>query len=388
MEESSLLVILGLISLVALTLKMLLSKMHYSPIPFFILYGVAIKVLFSSMGLHSDGLHELIDLFGNIGLALILFQVGLESDLEKLKEQISKALLISICEVTVSGLSIYFALLYLVGVSVETAMVVAIGFVATSIAISMHSWKEAKKLNTPLGDLLVDLSAMDDVAGITLMAVMFALVSTADAGAFSLIAWIIFKLLAMIGLAYLFSLYVERPLTTYLDKNASCPDLVITLLCMMLIFSGLVGYFDFSVALGAFLMGLAFSRNCRVVKIMTTYVSLESFFIPFFFISVGYAIAIDAQISWFLVLILVCGAFFGKVVGVGVPAFLSRIPLLSAFALGASMVPRAEVTLVILKHAQDIPHLGVTPELFTAGIIAVLITSLTPLFLGRVLSKV
>lgn len=391
--ESLFYAFLGLSAGICIFIKSILEKTTFSPIPFYIVFGLLFRIFMDLLGTSTEMFSNTIKIFGDIGLILILFQVGVESNLQNLLKQIRKAVFISIFEVAFSGMTMFVAFYYLINLSLQNSLLLSVAFAATSIVISVASWKEAGVLKSKPGELVLDLSAMDDIASITLMVILFALASklTGDvSNIFSIellpiIFSAIFKLLIFIVLAYIFSVHIEPTLSKFIKKYEIGPDPIVTLICLALIFSGFVGFFGLSIALGSFLIGLAFSRDASAVRMLGPYRTLESLFIPLFFFSIGFSVSEIYSISIATILILFLAAVVGKVIGVGVPSYLFKYPFSTSLILGCSMVPRAEVSLAVIGYSKHFFHI---PEvMYSQSVIVVLLTCFSHIVLKPLLLR-
>ncbi len=379
------LIFLGCIAISCMFIKALFSRFALSPIPALIIFGLVVRYFYPYQA--DSAYQDVIQLFGDIGLIFILFQVGISSNLKELFRQIKNAIAISITEVSISAIVVLLGLFYFLDSSFHNSLLVGIAFTATSIAVTVSLWDELNVLKTKTGQLLLDLSALDDIAGITLVAVMFGFLQNGSNHTESLlsvafytpIVVVALKLIAIMVVCYLFSLFLEPKLSKLLAKYELIPDPVITIICLALIFSDIVGYFGLSIALGAFFLGLSFSRDANTVKMLQSYRSLELFFVPFFFFSVGFSITDFDTIAIYPILILLLAVIGGKVIGVMIPSSLLKLPFKKSLLLGLSMVPRAEITLFILHYGKL--YLNLPPAMYTASVLVVLLTCFFPLVL-------
>ncbi|MGA8163752.1 MAG: cation:proton antiporter [Waddliaceae bacterium] len=395
--ESLFILLLGLIAVISILIKSLLTTIKWSPIPFYIIFGLVSRQLIDAFGLDTVSLYKAIRIFGDIGLILILFQVGVESKLSSLLEQMRNALFISVPEVVISGIAMFIPFYYFFNLSIQIALMLSIAFTATSIAISVTPWKESGYLKKTPGQLIVDLSMLDDILGILLMVITFSLLNAFSretlmfSGIHLLsIFWIILKLLLLIFLAYALSVFVEPKLSKFIKKYEIGPDPVVTIISLALIFSAFASFLGLSFALGSFLIGLSFSRDPSAVRFVASYQSLESFFIPFFFFSIGFSISELGSISLMTVGILFVAAIIGKVVGVGIPSYFLKLSFPLSFLLGLGMVPRAEVALVVISYAKNV--FDIPSTIYSESVFVILLTCFTPLLLmpfiqGRLRTK-
>lgn len=150
--------------------------------------------------------------------------------------------------------------------------------------------------------------------------------------------------------------------------------------------AGLVGLAGFSAAVGAMFAGLAFSRDPQAIRMDAGFAVVYGLFTPFFFLAVGFAIdptALGAASGSGAVLVL--AAILGKFLGAGLPSWRVFGPM-GAMALGASMVPRAEIAMVVARRAQS-EHL-ISGSLYAALVTVSAATCLlSPLLVRSLLSR-
>jgi Kef-type K+ transport system membrane component KefB len=133
--------------------------------------------------------------------------------------------------------------------------------------------------------------------------------------------------------------------------------------------------------------GLAFSRDHEAVHTNTRIKMLYDFFVPFFFINIG--LQIDPGVvteSLWLAAPLLLAAIAGKLIGVGLP-ILFRSGYRDALLLGFSMIPRAEITMLIVFQAGMLNNSLISPELYSAMVIVVVLSSVaSPVVLRKLIA--
>ncbi|MDX1383426.1 MAG: cation:proton antiporter, partial [Thermoanaerobaculia bacterium] len=171
-----------------------------------------------------------------------------------------------------------------------------------------------------------------------------------------------------------FSSFVEEPLTNLLSRLERAPERLVSVVGVGLIVAAIAGALGFSLAIGGFFAGVAFSRDPRAVRLDSYFDPLYDFFTPFFFITIGLAVRPRLLLS---VVPLAAGLFLvavvGKVIGTAAPALLSVGPG-SALLIGLSMVPRAEVAMVILQEGVALGEWAVPDRVYSAMVLASLLT--------------
>ncbi|BBO76069.1 potassium transporter CPA [Desulfosarcina widdelii] len=378
-EQSILLSILlagGLIA-VALLTQSVLQKIYLSNVVGFIGIGFLIRLLDSRYPFLSSQTNQVIAFLANIGIICLLFRVGLESNLAGLLRQLRQARLIWLGNTLLSGIFGYVVCYYLLGLAMIPSLVVGVAFTATSVSIPVAVWQEADAIRTPTGELLIDVAELDDISAIVLMALLFAIVpvlmETASFPKMATLAraflWFLLKLTAFGILCVIFSRYLEQPFTEFLKKLEAGPDLMVTIIGIGFMIAATAGLLGFSVAIGAFFAGLIFSRDTDAVKMETCIESVYELFIPFFFIHLGLGIDPDMVRSALgLGVILMVAAIVGKIFGTLIPA-RCKGGWKSSTLLAVSMVPRAEIAMVIVQQGYGMGESVVPYPVFAAMVV-------------------
>jgi Kef-type K+ transport system membrane component KefB len=264
---------------------------------------------------------------------------------------------------------------------------------ATSVGIPAKVWSDEKKLDTPQGELFLDVAELDDVSGVILMSLLFSilpllhsgsgesglvLVTIKNLGLFAL------KLVAFAGACFLFSRYLEERFTGYLRKKESGPDLMLVVVGTGVVIAAVAGLLEFSAAIGAFFAGLAFSRDPQRVKVDAAFSSIYDLFTPFFFIGIAMRMAPSAISSSMLLalLVLLIAAVVGKIIGTCLPAWRT-LGSAGALVIGISMVPRAEITMLIMQRAHESGGGVISENTYSAMILVSAITCVAVPFLLR-----
>jgi Kef-type K+ transport system membrane component KefB len=344
----------------------------------------------------SDEATGIFDFLAMVGIIFLLFRVGLESNLPGLRRQLKPASVIWGGNILFSGILGYIMAYFALGLDLVPSLFVAVALTATSIAISVGVWQEAKSIKSPTGELLVDVAEMDDISAMVLMALLFSVAPTLEEGVGATVAgvlvetlaWLSFKLAGFGTFCYLFSRYLEHPVTHLFRRIGGTPAKLLMIAGFGLIIAALAELIGFSVAIGAFFAGLVFSRDPETVKLDTPFGTLYDFFTPFFFISIGLNIDPDTFASGLGVGgALLAVATIGKLVGNGGPALFTT-GTTGALLLSVSMVPRAEIALVVMQRGLSLGEWAVPSHVFSGMVIVVAVTALvSPLVLRLMLRK-
>ncbi|MDX1626958.1 MAG: cation:proton antiporter, partial [Wenzhouxiangellaceae bacterium] len=209
------------------------------------------------------------------------------------------------------------------------------------------------------GSLLLDVAELDDLSTIVLMALLVAAVPLMAAGGAApldvagVLLQVLFALALFAALAWAFSMWLEPRLTRFVQSRGIDHGTAVLELGIGFVIAALTELAGLSLAIGAFVAGLAFSRDELVAHERPMIRALHDFVTPFFFIGLGLMLRTDA----FLLVagaaaLLFAAAVAGKLVGVGLPAW-RKLGLSAALLLGASMVPRAEIAMVVMQRGAE-----------------------------------
>ena len=356
--------------------------------PLLIIYvgvGMLLSWLNTRIPLLDHGSRHSLGLLAEAGLVLLLFKVGLESDLKGLLQQLPNASWIWLWNVLFSGVLGFAAAYYLADFSLFTSIFIAVALTATSLGVTVTIWQDARQLKTERGNLFVDVAELDDISSIVLMAILVALtpllangkgIAAMDVG--TTLARVLATLTAFVTACWVFSVYIEKRLTQFVERYETHHEPMVLMLSIGFIIAALAELSGLSLAVGAFLAGLAFSRDTAAAKERVVFNGLYVVFTPFFFIGLGLHIDLSAfSTALWPGLILLFAAIAGKVLGNGLPAY-RRLGFYGALVIGVSMIPRAEIAMVIMQKALEA---GAQPRAFAAMMMVtvgtVLLTSLT-----------
>ncbi|MFP4496991.1 MAG: cation:proton antiporter [Vulcanimicrobiota bacterium] len=394
--HATMVVILGLIITLTICIRAIAQKLRIPSLVGFILLGLLLKILDNQFQFLSEASNEILLFLADVGIITFLFKVGLESDIGGLLKQFKKASLVWAGGVITAGATGFLVTHYLLDIKLITSTIIATALTASSVGVSVSVWKEKGQLKSSTGELLLDSAELDDISGVIFMALLFAIIplfrNNQNANLASTLgktAGIIFLKLLLFGtLCALFSLYFERQTTEFFRKIEPPAELMLLVLGVGFIFSAIAGFLGFSVAIGAFFAGLAFSRDPKSVKIDANFESIYDLFSPFFFIGIGLKTD-PGVLTQAIVLggILVLVAFITKALGHGLPVLLTGTRV-QATLVGISLVPRAEITMIIMEQGKNMGNWAVPPEAYAAMVTVTIFTCiLAPLLVRKMLDK-
>jgi len=393
-SEYTLLLILGMLLVIAPLARGILERMGIPALVGYILLGIAISALNEHWPFINGPFENTISIFAELGVVVMLFRVGLKSHTSALLKKLPDASLIWIGDVLTNLAFGFVVSRYLLTLPLETSLIIATAFSATSVAVSVVVWDETRKLNTGTGQLLVDVAELDDLSGVLLLALLLAAIPLLGDGEVAIwtqvsetVFVLILKLALFIAGCFVFSHFLERRFTRVNRKWAnSTTGMTISVLGAGLGIAAVAGYLGFSLAVGALFAGLAFSRDPEAVRAEVKIVYLHDFLAPFFFIHIGMQVNPETIApSLGMAMLLFIPAVLGKFIGVAGPALRILSPH-EAILLGVSMIPRAEIAMIIMYQCRIFGENIVPNSVYTAMVLVAVMTSiLAPLFLRRLL---
>jgi Kef-type K+ transport system membrane component KefB len=336
--------------------------------------------------------NEVLKLLAEIGIILLLFEVGLETDVRRLVNTGQKSFVVAI-----GGFFAPFALGFSLGFwifdfSLLVSLFIGGTLTATSIGITVRVLSDLKRQQKKEGQIVLGAAVLDDVLGVVLLALLYEFsigggVSAINAGKVLIFVGAFFILAPLA--AKLISLLIGR-----FDAISEIPGLIPTsIVSLVLFFAWLAHAVGAPELLGGFAAGLALSRRFflpfgvalhtdeafahRVEEQMRPIIHL---FTPIFFVMVGLSLnlrAIDwsSPFIWSFSLLFFTVAVAGKYAG----AFFINESWKMRIIIGLAMVPRGEVGLIFAELGRVS---GIfSNEVYAGMIIVITLTTLLPPFI-------
>jgi len=363
----------------------------------FIVLGIVLGALLKPFnGSSTPAFEGIFSTLAQLGVVALLFRVGLKSHTSAMLEKLPRASVIWLGNVAGSAAIGFLVSRYAIGWSLETSLVIGTAFSATSIAVSLAVWDEFGMAGSDAGATLLDVAELDDLSAAVALAVLLGTLPAlldGNGAVWSLVGSssviVLTKLTLFIAGCYLFAHYVEEAFTGFNRRMSDTPaSLTISILGAGMAIAAIADFLGFSVAIGALFAGLAFSRDPEAVRTEGSFVYFYEFLTPFFFLHIGLQIDLaDLANAVHVGIVLFLAAALSKLVFTFVPALLS-MPSRDALNLGVSMIPRAEIALVVLYECRAIDDDMVSHDVFAGVVLMSLATCVVaPIALRRMLSR-
>ncbi len=350
-----------------------------------LLTGVILGPALLGLVLHT----EVISLFAEIGVILLMFLAGLESDLDKLKKYLKPSVMVALFGILLPMVFLSGAA-HLFDIPWKEALFIGIIFSATSVSISVQVLKEYKRLDTAEGSVILGAAVVDDIAVVLIVSLFSAFLSmdsTSPNGVGLLWELLGTKILFFLGL-FLFAKFILNPLLALVKKIVAVEVETAFALVLCFVFAILSEKVGMSDVIGAFFIGLLLSKHESKDK-MEHNVSVISYslFIPVFFVSIGLDIELSAFKEYaLLIIVFTILATLTKLIGGYIGGRMTHLDKEQSLIIGAGMVSRGEMALIIVKMGENIGL--VSPGHYSAIIVAVILTTLfSPLLIKFAVEK-
>ncbi|GEO70016.1 cation:proton antiporter [Levilactobacillus acidifarinae] len=335
-------------------------------------------------------LNSLVSLFSDIGVVILMFLGGLESDLKLLVKYLKPAIIVATSGV-VFPVTIMGAVSWWWGFSPLEALFIGVIFSATSVSISVAVLKEYHALSTREGATILGAAVADDIIGVILLSLMISLLASQGiqtTGSQPALGLVLVEQVAFFGGTYLLVKWIAPYLMHLSERLVMASSVTIMSMVICLGMAWLANIVGLSGAIGAFFAGIAVA-NTPYRNTLADHVEPlgNAVFIPVFFVSVGLNMTL-AHLSENvgLIVALTVLACLTKLIGCGLGARLSQFSWTSSTVIGTGMIARGEMGLITAQIGHQAGLMSNTS--YSAMIlIIILATILAPLFLKPALKR-
>ncbi len=340
--------------------------------------------------IEADGM---IRVLAEVGIILLLFQIGLETDIGDLVNSGLKSVIVAVGGFVFPFILCFALSYYLFELEVLVSLMVAGTMTATSIGITMRSLTDLGRNNSPEGQIILGAAVLDDILGVLLLAILFdfSINKQIDfAGASHILLFMVIFFLIAPTLAKSISYLIRR-----FESISMIPGIVPTSIVSLVLFLAWLSHaIGVPELLGGFATGLALSRRffipfgvaLRADPEFSNHVHSQmrpiiQLFTPIFFVAVGLSLDLSkidwtSHFFWYFSISLTAVAILSKIGG----ALLIKEKVAMKLAIGMSMVPRGEVGLIFAELGRSTGLFS--NEIYTTVVIVIAYTTIfTPLWL-------
>ncbi len=318
--------------------------------------------------------------FSEIGVILLMFMAGLESDIGLLRRYLRPGIWVAIIGVvfplglvTLVSLWFHFSLLL--------AVFMGVIFTATSVSISVEVLRELKILDSKEGTTILAAAVVDDVLSVVILSVFVSLSGENTGGsAPNLMIGFIEQILYFVGIYFVVK-WIAPFLMRLSERFLLGAAVTIMSLIICLSMAYLADLIGLSAVVGSFFAGIAVGQTPYKAEIDHNVEPIGyAVFIPVFFVSIGLEMNFTGMSSalWFIIVLTIV-AVLTKLIGGGLGARIAGFDLASGYTVGAGMVSRGEMALIIAQIGYQAKL--IVPEYYSATIIVIVLTTLVAPFL-------
>lgn len=386
MESYEFLLIIAIILLSTKVLGVLSEKVHMPQVVGALVAGVILGP--SVLGILTE--NDFVSQTAELGVILLMFLAGLDTDLKELKKNGVASVIIALMGVAFAltgGSLVYY--IFFRNTSADPLFVTKCIFMgviitSTSVSITVETLREMGKLKGRMGTTILGAAIIDDIIGVLVLSIMTSMTDPSVHSSTVLIKIVLFFIFcAIIGF---FIHFIKKTIEKQNGKRRS--SIYAVAFCLLMSFAA-EHFFGIADITGAYFAGILLC-NLGVKNYVEKKVTVLSYMIfsPIFFASIGIKTNLDGftpqLITFTIVLLLV--AIFTKVIGCGLGAKICKFDNISAASIGIGMLSRGEVNLIVVQKGSQVGLLE--PSLFPAIVIVVIVTALlTPVLLKVILSR-
>ncbi|MDY4838447.1 MAG: cation:proton antiporter [Lachnospiraceae bacterium] len=325
-----------------------------------------------------------------IGVIVLMFCAGMETDIKELKASGKASFVIALFGVLVPLAGGYFCAFFfnrqeMIASDASASIFlqnIFIGVIltATSVSITVETLKELGKLKTRSGNAILGAAIIDDILGIIALTIV---TSMADSSVNIVV--VLLKVLAFFVFAIVVGILFYKGYKKWVDgakKELHRHTIVAFVFCLLMSYvaEAVFGVADIT---GAFIAGLIISNVERSEYLQTKFDTVSYMLLsPVFFASIGLKVVLpkmNAAIVWFAVVFTIT-AIVTKIIGCGLGAKMCGYQNDQAKRIGIGMISRGEVALIVASKGSTLGLLG--SEFLGPVIIVVVITTIiTPILL-------
>ncbi|WP_096514741.1 cation:proton antiporter [Clostridium perfringens] len=333
---------------------------------------------------------EFIQKLAELGVIVLMFTAGLETDINQLKKTGKASFIIAVLGVIIPLVGGFFiANIFNKGNDVNTILQnVFIGIIltATSVSITVETLKEMGKLKTRAGNAILGAAIIDDILGIIALTITTSL-SDPSINVIIVLAKIVMFFIFAGFAGYLFH-WAFIKLDERYQRDLRRFVIFAFVFCLLLSFCA-EEFFGVADITGAFIAGLVISDSNRSNYLNSRFETLSYMLLsPIFFASIGIKVQLTAMtktIFIFAILLLIV-AILSKVFGCALGAKLCKYSNREAIQIGTGMISRGEVALIVAN--KGIAMGLMLPEFLAPVVIVVVVTTIvTPILLKVVFNN-
>jgi Kef-type K+ transport system membrane component KefB len=317
-----------------------------------------------------------------IGVVILLFEIGLESDLDRLLRSGLQSLVVALVGV-VSPFLLGFALARWWGLSPLGSVFIGAALTATSVGVTARVVSELKKADDPTAQVVLGAAVVDDVLGLVTLSVVSGLARTGRVSPWSVVTLLV-GAVSFLTAAIAIGVRLAPFFVRWVDRMQVRGSLIVWSVLFCTVLAVLAERSGLAALVGAFAAGLVLAKTERGTHIVERIKPVADLFVPIFFVTIGMHVQLahldplsPRGTLVFAVLLTLVAVASKLVAGLGV-----YLPDVRRLPVGVGMVPRGEVGLIFA--AIGLTDNVISAELYAAVVLMIILTTVVgPAWLRR-----
>ena len=372
MEESVLLLTMMSMMITAGICAVLFNKLKMPPIIGYLLAGIILVNVFD-LSHSKDFSMETVEVLKDIGLVMLMFSIGMELNIEKIKKYGKIAFIVAIIQLPLMVLSGYFFGMILFGLNATASITLGAVISGSSTAVVAAVLKTHERITKEAADTLVLVTIMEDIGQVIILSMVTPLFLGSSISAVEMVRLIILIIVFMVAALLIGIKLVPRALN-WIGDNTSAEVLLVMSVGLCFVLAWLSKYIGMSMAIGAFLMGVILSQSKYCEHIYEKTEPMKEVFMAVFFISVGMEVTFNSFINSLPMAVGILLIFMAsKFITVFIGYFVSNQSFEEGFVSSVSLMAMGEFAFIISSEAYS--H-GVVSETFYTAVIGAALMSM------------
>ena len=335
---------LAVIMLVAGLVTLLFHQLKLPVVLGYILAGVLIGPHTPPFALIHD--QDTIHTLAELGLMFLLFSLGLEFNLKKLSRVGVSALAAGFIETTLM-MFVGYQIAQLFGWKSMDALFLGAMMAISSTTIIVKALDELNLKNHPFAQLIFGVLLVEDIIAIALI-VLLSGIATSGALSAGAVVTTLSKLVLFMVVSLLVGLVTIPRLLNYVDKFKSPEMLLVTVLGLLFGFCLLVMKLQYSMALGAFLIGAVIAESRQVKKVEHLIEPIRDMFSAIFFVAIGLLFNPDVLTEHPVpIIVIACAVIIGKILSASIASFVAGQNGKTSLQVGMGLANIGEFSFII-----------------------------------------
>jgi len=288
-------------------------------------------------------------MFGQIGVIMLLFQVGLSTDLKKFIIAIRSSVLIAIGESMFPFIFGFIFMLFFVR-NINEALFIGVILTASSTGITAKVLADLKRLNSREGMAIMTSTVIVDVISITLLTIITGM-ENSSISLYSIII-IILKVILFWGISLFIGIKLKKYIIKFFKIFRDNITLFSFILLILFLVVSLSVWLDLTIIVGAYSFGLILSILDEKNDLIKNTENISNFFTPIFFVSIGMMVDLRTLSTGIIIsIIILLLAVLTKVLGAAFPAKLLKYNTMESIQIGLGLLSMGEVALILAGNA-------------------------------------